>query len=81
MVLLKLLGQPALTWLLARFAFHLSPLLTGVAVVVAALPTGTGPYMLANIYHRDAAAIAGSILVSTVLSVVSIAVLVTLFRT
>jgi predicted permease len=35
--------------------------------------------MLANIYHRDAAAIAGSIIVSTVLSVVSIAVLVTLF--
>jgi hypothetical protein len=39
----------------------------------------TDPYMLANIYHRDAAAIAGSIIVSTVLSVVSIAVLVTLF--
>jgi malonate transporter and related proteins len=79
MVLLKLLGQPALTWLLARFVFHLPPLLTGVAVVVAALPTGTGPYMLANIYRRDAAAIAGSIFVSTVLSVVSIAVLVALF--
>jgi predicted permease len=80
-VALKLVGQPALTWALAHWVFHLTPTLTGIAVVLAALPTGTGPYMLANMYQRDAGGIANSILVSTVLSVLTISVLVTLFRT
>lgn len=78
---LKLLGQPAITWVAATYVFHLSPALTAIAVVVAALPTGTGPYMLANMYERDASITAGSILMSTVLSMGTIAVLVTLFTT
>jgi malonate transporter and related proteins len=78
---LKLVGQPLLTWLLADRVFHLPPALTGMAVVLAALPTGTGPFMLANMYKRDAGGIAGSILVSTVLSIVTISVLVGWFRT
>jgi malonate transporter len=77
---LKLVIQPAVTWVAARFVFHLSAELTGIAVVVAALPTGTGPYMLANLYKRDASTTAGSILASTVLSIASIAVLITLFK-
>ncbi|EEF23015.1 conserved hypothetical protein, partial [Ricinus communis] len=61
-VALKLVGQPALTWVLAACVFHLSPPMTGMAVVLAALPTGTGPFMLANMYKREAGGIAGSIL-------------------
>lgn len=80
LVALKLLAQPLLTWLLARFVFHVSPELTGVAVVLAALPTGTGPFMIATLYKRDAAMVAGSILLSTVLSIVTIAVLVTVLK-
>jgi hypothetical protein len=80
-VALKLVGQPLLTWLLADHVFHLSPAMTGLAVVLAALPTGTGPFMLASMYRREAGGIAGSILVSTVLSVLTISVLVTWFRT
>jgi predicted permease len=79
-VALKLVGQPALTWILAHWVFGLPPTLTAIAVVLAALPTGTGPFMLANMYQRDATASAGSILVSTVLSVLTISVLVTWFR-
>jgi predicted permease len=80
-VALKLIGQPLLTWVLAQWVFDLPMALTGMAVVLAALPTGTGPFMLATLYKRDAGGIAGSILVSTVLSVLTISVLVSWFRT
>jgi predicted permease len=79
LVSLKLIGQPAITWLLARYVFDLSPLLIGIAVVVAALPTGTGSFMMASLYRRDATVTAGSIMASTVFSVVTISILVTLF--
>lgn len=79
LVFLKLVGQPAATWALARYVFHLPPLATGIAVVLAALPTGTGPFMLANLYGREASGVAGSILMSTVLSVATITVLVAWF--
>ncbi|WP_296945054.1 AEC family transporter [uncultured Massilia sp.] len=78
-VTLKLVGQPLLTWLLAHWVFHLPPTQTAIAVVLAALPTGTGPFMLANMYGRDAGNIAGSILASTVLSILTISVLITWF--
>ncbi|TFW31169.1 AEC family transporter [Duganella callida] len=80
-VALKLIGQPLLTWALAAWVFHLPAPLTGMAVVLAALPTGTGPFMLANMYQREAGGVAGSILVSTVLSVLTISVLVSWFHT
>lgn len=79
LVTLKLLAQPAVTWLLAHGVFHLAPASTAVAVVVAALPTGTGPYMLANMYQKDAQVTARSVLVSTLLSIVTISGLITLF--
>ncbi|WP_222615691.1 AEC family transporter [Dyella telluris] len=78
LVALKLFGQPSVTWVFAHMVFHLSPALTGVAVVIAALPTGTGPYMLANMYGRDAQAVAGSILMSTLLSLITITGLIAL---
>jgi predicted permease len=80
-VALKLIGQPALTWALAHWVFALPPTMTAIAVVLAALPTGTGPFMLANMYQREASGSAGSILASTILSIITISVLVTWFRT
>lgn len=78
-VALKLVGQPLLTWMLAHWVFKLAPLQTAVAVVLAGLPTGTGPYMLASMYARDARDTAGSIVTSTVLSIVTISILITWF--
>ncbi len=72
LVALKLVAQPLATWALAHFLFHLPPLLTHAAVLLAALPTGTGPFMLAEFYHREAAITSRAVLVSTVLSVLSI---------
>jgi predicted permease len=80
LVLFKLLFQPLITWIVAAYIFGLPHELTAIAVVVSALPTGTGPYMLANLYKRDAGTTAGSILTSTLVSVATIAVLISLFK-
>jgi malonate transporter and related proteins len=69
---LKLIAQPALTWALATQVFGLTPLLTHTAVLLAALPTGTGPFMLAEIYGREAATTSLVVLVSTVASVATV---------
>ncbi|MFC3694795.1 AEC family transporter [Chenggangzhangella methanolivorans] len=71
-VALKLLGQPAVTWVLATMVFGLPAPLTHTAVLLAALPTGTGPFMLAEFYGREANLTSSVVLVSTVLSVVTI---------
>jgi malonate transporter len=69
---LKLLALPVLVWLLATQVFHLPPLATHTAVLAAALPTGTGPFMLAEYYRRAARMTSATILFSTVLSVITV---------
>ncbi|WP_434113220.1 AEC family transporter [Paraburkholderia caffeinilytica] len=71
----KLLVQPALTWWLAARVFGLSPALVEMAVVLAALPTGTGPFMLAEFYEREAHITSRTILLSTVGSVATLSLL------
>jgi predicted permease len=72
LVAFKLLAQPLLAWAIASL-LQLSPLLTHTVVLCAALPTGTGPFMLAEFYERDAATTSRVILLSTSLSVATIA--------
>ena len=69
---LKLILQPVIAWVLASTVFSLSPLLTHAAVLLAALPTGTGPFMLAEFYRREADVTSNVILVSTVVSVLTV---------
>ena len=71
----KMVLQPAITWWLAAQVFGLSPLWTGMAVLLAAMPTGTGPYMLAEYYARDARLTARVILFSTVLALATLSAL------
>ncbi|EGO94206.1 MULTISPECIES: AEC family transporter [unclassified Acidiphilium] len=68
----KLVLQPALTWVLASFVFELPAALSHTAVLLAALPTGTGPFMLAEYYRREAGMTSKVILASTVLSLLSV---------
>lgn len=75
-VILKLLFQPALTAVFVLYVFDVPKLWAMVAILAAALPVGTGPFMMSQLYQRDASASARAILVSTVLSVVTISVLV-----
>lgn len=68
----KLILHPLLTWILATQVFGLSTELTQAAVLLAALPTGTGPFMVAEFYRREAGAASLAVLGSTILSVFTI---------
>ena len=80
LTLAKLLGQPLLTWWLAHKVFALPPLEADTAVLIAALPTGTGPFMLAEFYGREALSTSRTILLSTIGALATLTVLVFLFR-
>jgi len=69
---LKLIAQPIVTWLIAAPLLNLPPAATHTAVLLAALPTGTGPFMLAEFYGREASLTGRVVLASTVLSVLTI---------
>ncbi|WP_322063205.1 AEC family transporter [Paraburkholderia sp. J63] len=72
LTLSKLVAQPALTWWLAARVFALPEQLVGIAVLLAALPTGTGPFMLAEYYRREAHVTSRTILHSTLGSLVTL---------
>jgi len=75
-VTLKLLLHPVLAWVLATQVFNLSPFLTQAAVLLSALPTGTGPFMLAELYKREAGITSTTILISTTLSIITVSIYV-----
>ena len=66
---------PALTWLLAREALHLPADTTRGAVLLAALPTGTGPLMLAEFYRRETGVTSAATLLTTLGSLATLSVL------
>ena len=72
----KLLLQPAVTAVMAFGVLSLPSVWAWTAVLMAALPIGTGPFMLAQLYGRDAAVASRAILLSTLLSVFTISILV-----
>lgn len=69
---LKLIAQPLITWIIASPLLHLPPTMTKVAVLLAALPTGTGSFMLAEFYDREATLTGRVVLATTVLSIATI---------
>ncbi|RJX33712.1 MAG: AEC family transporter [Oxalobacter sp.] len=64
-VLIKLIVQPLLAWYLAFHVFEMPPLWAKSAVLLSALPTGTGPFMLAELYRRGGGIASRTILLST----------------
>jgi predicted permease len=72
LVALKLIAQPLVTFLVAGPLLGLPPGATHTAVLLAALPTGTGPFMLAEFYNREASLTGRVVLITTVLSVLTI---------
>jgi malonate transporter and related proteins len=75
LVALKLIAQPAIAWVIAGPILHLAPLPTVVAVLLSALPTGTGPFILAEVHDTDRGPAAATILLTTVLSVLTVSAL------
>ena len=76
---LKMLVHPALVWLLAHYAFQLTPTQTAVAVIIAALPSGVNPFILAQRYGVYVQRAASSVVVTTALAVVTAALLLAWF--
>ncbi len=74
----KLIVQPLATWGIAVLLAPISSLTFKAALLLAALPTGTGPFMLAELYGEKADVAARTILVSTLISILSITCLVAL---
>jgi len=72
--ILKLAALPLMVWG-ACLLFGLSPIETGVAVMTAALPTGANAFMLARRYAVGTDGSGATVLVSTVLSVLTLAAL------
>jgi hypothetical protein len=71
----KLAIQPLLVAALAFWVFDMDRTLAMMAVLLAALPTGTGPFMLAEFYQRDAFITAQTIMFSTIISLLTLTVL------
>jgi predicted permease len=72
LVFVKLFIHPALTWVIAVPLLRLPPEVAVPSVLLAALPTGTGPFMLAEFYRCEAVVTSKTILWSTVVSVITV---------
>ena len=72
----KLFLQPLFAWAIGVYVFHLSSAMLVALVVMAAMPTGTGPYMLAELYDREPHVTSRTILISTLASLLTLAWLV-----
>lgn len=68
----KLILQPLVTGFFAFWVFELSSLWASSALLLSALPTGTGPFMLASFYGREAALVSRVILMTTLGSLITI---------
>jgi malonate transporter and related proteins len=77
---LKLIAQPAITALCAYGLFRIPAAPAAAAVLLAALPTGTGPFMIAEFYQRDAGVTSRTILFSTVASIATLTACLVLLR-
>ena len=77
---LKLVAQPLLVFLLARFVFVLPPVWTGVATVLAGCPCGVNAFLLAERYRTGMGITSGAVLLSTLLALATTTFLVWLVR-
>ncbi|HBC02065.1 MAG TPA: transporter, partial [Pseudomonas sp.] len=75
---LKLVVQPLITWYLAFQVFELPTLWAYSALLLSALPTGTGPYMLAEFYGREGSRVSRVVLLSTLGSLISLSLILVL---
>ncbi len=78
-VALKLLAQPALTWLLTLTVFPQDPFWAASAILLAALPTGGLTFVTAQRYGVYVARTSTAILVSTALSVATLSALLAVY--
>ena len=68
----KLIIQPLVAWLIAGPILSLSTLWVTAVVMLAALPTGTGPFMLAQYYNADGRMISRVVFLTTMGSLLTL---------
>jgi predicted permease len=68
----KLVIQPIIAWVIAGPILGLPPLWLNAIVILSALPTGTGPFMLAQYYKADGSVISRVVLITTVGSLLTL---------
>lgn len=74
---LKLLAMPAAAFVLAKL-LNLPPVVTGVVVLFAAMPTGANAYIFAVQYQRLVNPVSGAVALGTLLAAVTLPVVVML---
>jgi predicted permease len=79
-IVAKLVVLPAICAVLALKVFVLPPAWATTAVLLNALPTGTGPFMLAEFYGRDVARASRIMFATTVLSLATVPLCIALLR-
>lgn len=78
-VVAKTVLMPALVFVLATYVFHIEPLWTQVAVLMAAQPSGVMTYVFAKKYGVGQAIATTSIFLSTTSSLVTLSIILYLF--
>ncbi len=68
----KLIIQPIIAWVIAGPILNLPSLWVSAVVILSGLPTGTGPFMLAQYYSADGRIISRVVLLTTVGSLVTL---------
>lgn len=72
LVVLKLVCQPLIAWVLVKQFFPLPDIWAKTVVILSAMPTGTGPFMLAEFYGKGAGVASRTIFFSTAGAVVTL---------
>jgi predicted permease len=73
---IKLIVQPGVAWLVAGPILGLPLFWVQAAVLMSALPTGTGPFMLAQYYQADGSAISRIVLQTTLGSILTLSMII-----
>ena len=76
LVFVKLVIQPLIVWVVADPILNLPTFWVYTAVLLSALPTGTGPFMLAQYYHADGSLISRVVMITTLGSLITLSILV-----
>ena len=76
LVFVKLVIQPLIVWVVADPILNLPTFWVCTAVLLSALPTGTGPFMLAQYYYADGSLISRVVMITTLGSLITLSILV-----
>jgi len=68
----KLILLPALVLFVSQVIFQLSPMSTAVLVILSACPTGVNAYLIAKSHQQEQQTVAGTVVVTTLLSMFTI---------